>query len=395
VQYDPSGLLCVDVVDTRAALDHLRLDWLRLEVASALDLPFQTWEWTAAWWTHLRADHPGVRDHLRVLTVRTPSHALVGIAPLVLTERPASGPLRARYLQLIGPDPNITEIRTGLYAPLFEQACQRALSAYLSQRSSEWDWLMWEDRDATPDDDTSRHGLSKGHSAYVLTLPTTWQEMRASLHRNLKESLRKCYNSLKRDGLSYRLEVVDKPGSFSLALDDFYRLHSARARLEGVPPHSDMFETPHARAFLHDICQRLAQRGACRVFRLWIDDRVVATRIGFELSGVQYLYYSGWDPAYARYSVMTTLVAEIVRDSIRRGLRAVHLSTGSDVSKTRWGPRCYRYTTRVEVAPRASAHLLHFAYRAASRARTIDLARALVPGGLLRQPSGIVAVTRG
>ncbi len=32
--------------------------------------------------------------------------------------------------------------------------------------------------------------------------------LKKRLRRNIKESLRKCYNSLKRDGLSFRLEVV-------------------------------------------------------------------------------------------------------------------------------------------------------------------------------------------
>jgi CelD/BcsL family acetyltransferase involved in cellulose biosynthesis len=266
---------------------------------------------------------------------------------------------------------------------------------YLSWRSTEWDWLSWDDPATAQDDGASRHATAHEHSAYVLTLPTTWHDMRTSLHRNIKESLRRCYNSLKRDGLSYRLEVVDQPTGINAALADFFRLHSARARSTGGPRHPDVFETPQARAFLHDVCEQLSQRRACRIFRLWIEDRVVATRIGFELSGAQYLYYSGWEPAYARYSVMTTLVAEIVRDAIYRGSRAVHLSTGNDVSKTRWGPKRYRYITRVEIAPRATAHLLHFAYRAASRARTSDLARAFVPGRLLRQPRGVVAVTRG
>ncbi len=63
-----------------------------------------------------------------------------------------------------------------------------------------------------------------------------------------------------------------------------------------------------------DVCRRLARRGVARLYRLLIDERLVAARLGFEMSDTLYLYYSGWDPAYARYSVMTTLLGHSVRD---------------------------------------------------------------------------------
>jgi CelD/BcsL family acetyltransferase involved in cellulose biosynthesis len=355
VKLDLSGSLRIEIADALKALLELRSDWLQLEVASGAELPFQTWEWAVAWWMHLRADQPAVRDHLRIVALRGDSERLVGVAPMVLTERPACGPIRARYLQFIGPDPHITEIGTMLCLPGFEDECWRTLTAYLGSRAADWDWINWQYPNSSTADCQSTNSAAFEPAAYVLQLPATWAELRAGLRRNIKESLRHCYNSLKRDGLQSRLEVAQTPADLDTALEDFFRLHTARARLTGVPRHVDVFAPAQARAFLIDVCRRLASRGACRIFRLRLGDQLVATRIGFELSGVLYLYYSGWDPAYARYSVMTTLVAEIVQNAIRRGLRSVHLSTGTDVSKTRWGPRQYEYVRRVEIAPRPPA----------------------------------------
>jgi CelD/BcsL family acetyltransferase involved in cellulose biosynthesis len=369
----------VDIVNTFEGLIRLRSEWLKLEGASATQLPFHTWEWTLAWWRHLRADGAGVRDQLCVHTLRSISGQLVGIAPLVLTERPASSPLRVRHLQAVGADPNLTEIRTLLCLRSYEQECQSGLIDFLLSRAHDWDWFTWESRIETtnqvPDPDE--------RSGYVLLLPATWERLKAGLRRNIRESLRKCYNSLAREGLTYHLEVLDTPADVVEALPEFFRLHTARAELDRAPRHADVFATEQTRAFLTDVCGQLALRQVVRVFRLWVDGRVVATRIGFELSGALYLYYSGWDPGYARYSVMTTLVAEIIQDAIRRGLHSVHLSTGTDVSKTRWGPRQERYTTRVHVAPRLSAHLLHLAYAAATRLQRGSLA-PIAPRGLLR-----------
>ena len=50
------------------------------------------------------------------------------------------------------------------------------------------------------------------------------------------------------------------------------------------------------------------------------------------------MYFSGYDLAWGRFSVMTTLVAEAIKWAIAERLRIFNLSTGNDVSKTRWRP---------------------------------------------------------
>ena len=49
-------------------------------------------------------------------------------------------------------------------------------------------------------------------SDFVLDLPDTWQEFRSGLKRNIRESLRHGYNSLKRDGHRFELQVATDPG---------------------------------------------------------------------------------------------------------------------------------------------------------------------------------------
>jgi CelD/BcsL family acetyltransferase involved in cellulose biosynthesis len=225
-------------------------EWLALEYAAGAHLPFQTWEWCLAWWKHLHEDSLGVRDHLRVCVIRNGSGEVIGIAPLILTERPAFGPLRVRYLQLIGADPNITEIRTMLCQPGFEQRCYKALCDHLALRSDEWDWVAWEEPvgpRASDDAVDRRLYRSETRSAFVLGLHPSWGSMKTSLRRNIRQSLRKCYNSLRRDGLTCSLEIVDQPDAVSAALGDFFRLHSLRANLRSTTRHIDVFESAVAR----------------------------------------------------------------------------------------------------------------------------------------------------
>jgi CelD/BcsL family acetyltransferase involved in cellulose biosynthesis len=53
----------------------------------------------------------------------------------------------------------------------------------------------------------------------------------------------------------------------------------------------------------------------------------------------------------------TTTVAETIKWAIARGLRRVNLSTGTDVSKTRWSPEAVRYRSGVLVSPTALGRL--------------------------------------
>ena len=53
------------------------------------------------------------------------------------------------------------------------------------------------------------------------------------------------------------------------------------------------------RAFLSEFARDLAGRGELRIFRLLISGNVVATRLGFQCNDQIYLYYSGYDPAWA------------------------------------------------------------------------------------------------
>lgn len=77
----------------------------------------------------------------------------------------------------------------------------------------------------------------------------------------------------------------------------------------------------------------------------------MASRVGFALGHVLYLYFSGYDPTWSRYSVMTTTVAEAIRYAFEEGFKVVHLSAGTDESKLRWRPERTVYREGVEYAP--------------------------------------------
>jgi CelD/BcsL family acetyltransferase involved in cellulose biosynthesis len=376
----------VECVTTHEALVALKGEWQELERAAGTDLPFQTWEWCVSWWAHFREDRVGVRDSLRVCTIRLHDQ-LVGIAPFMLTERPAVGPFRSRLLQFIGADPNITEVRTMLCVPDVADDCYAALHDFLSSKSCEWDWIAWQIPTSVVSAiaQKSTFVTKSERSAYVLDLVPTWEQFLTRLHRSIRGLVRKYYRDLAGDGLEVRLEVVDQPSAIAPALTDFFRLFAARETLKGSRGQPQLFASPQAQAFLSETSWRLACRDAARVFRLWVGNTMVATRVGFQLGDRLYLYYSGWDSDYARYGVMTVLLSEIIQYGIQHNLRSVHLSTGTDLSKTRWSPTELRYAEGVQISWRPAAAVRHRAHEAAFRIAASKLVSQLVPSVLLRR----------
>jgi CelD/BcsL family acetyltransferase involved in cellulose biosynthesis len=333
--------------------------WRDLAVRAQSDLPFVLPEWVISWWEVLREQRPLVRDTLHVKVVRHASGDLVALLPMIRTERPGFGPVRARVLDFIGADPYITEQRVPLVDPAFAARAGRAIAADLVQDGS-WDWIAWRGLDRNGAFASALEGelaLRWGDSQVgnVVALAPTWDVFKTRLKRNIKESLRHGYNSLAREKMVPRLEVAQTPAEVRSALATFYRLHAMRAQLTGTVNHPDRFATPDARLFLGRVCERLSLHGLALVFTLRVGEQPVAVRLGFVVAGCLYLYYSGFDPAWGKYGVMTTTVAEAMKYAIGRGLERVHLSMGADASKSRWGPTTPLHHDAFSIKPRIAS----------------------------------------
>jgi CelD/BcsL family acetyltransferase involved in cellulose biosynthesis len=344
----------------------LREEWTRLASAVGGSLPFAKWEWHDAWWREFRRDWPHVHDSLCIRAFRTTSGQLVGIAPMMLTRRPSTSLLAVRVLDFMGG--NLTELRGVLCDHAWEADVYAALMAYVTERAGDWDWVNWGGLLAgSPGEQviTAHRGVRvvEERHCYVLALPRSWEEFLATRGRNVKESIRKCYNSLRRDGLAFTFEVAERPDEVPRALDRFFALHRARAAQRNGERHADVFSTPAARRFLIELCGRLAPAGGVRIFQLRIGTEIVASRVAFVTGGSLYFYFSGYDPRWARYSVMTTTFVEAIKYAIGAGIGSVNLSFGGDTSKTRWRPEQLTYRTAIQESPSLRGRVAHFAWR--------------------------------
>ena len=344
----------------------LEEEWRLLEKRVSPTVPFVTYDWAASWWTHLRESGTGVRDELSLRTFRASNGEIVAIAPTMLTYRPGNGPLSSRQFQYLGADANITELHGMLVSPGHLVAAHAALLDELKAAKGTWDWMVLtlpvhDELNALLDHRFPAFAVHREIPVFHVNLTPTWDEFKGRLGRNIKESIRRCYNAPKRDGLSLEFEVLDDGSDVGVAIQDFFRLHSARANLADTVRHSDVFGSVRSKLFLMDVAQRCARAGTFRAFRLKVAGAVVATRLGFVVGECLYLYYSGYDPSFRKYSVMTTVLCEAMKYAIAKGYRIVNLSTGADESKLRWSPVPTLHQEVLIVSPSLRGRLVHTA----------------------------------
>lgn len=366
---------------TRAAdLDALAPEWAGLFYASATPNPFAHPAWLISWARHFISP-----AQLFVVTVRDEAGRLAGVAPFYRRRyTPARGPA-VTAVQLLGTGQHVhlTELPQILTRPGEERPILRAMMHFLGQHAAAWDWVEvvltpeqgWFEPQWLPPEGSGEGSfvLHKATRAcVVLPLPPTWEELRAGMKRNIKESIRRGNNSLTREGHRWEITTPCDAAGVALALDELTGLHRARAELRGKVRHPDYFADATDRAFLHDVARRMFCQGHLTPCMLRVDGKTAAGRVLLHANGCTFFSFSGFDPAWWPYNVATTLMAECLRGAVERGDTLANLSPGPDVAKLRWSERLQLYQEFVMVGPRRRSRL---AFSLFWQLRAADLVR--------------------
>lgn len=351
--YSIEHLTCLD------SLDALYPEWLRLFQTSATPNPFAHPIWMMAWARHFVS--PAA---LFVVTVRDESGNLVGVAPFYRQLIGLGPGLHAAQLHLLGAGQHtgLTELPQITVLKEQERTMLRAIVGYLWQHTSEWDWIElamtpeqgWFEPEWLPGAGPSRGGfvLHKAtRPCVVLPLPASWDELRASLKRNVRESIRRGVNSLARDRKCWHVAEAKTRTGLTDGLNTIIALHHARANLRGKVRHSDYVSTESDRAFLHDAARLMFAAGYADVCLLRVEEAAVAGRLMLRGNNATFCSLSGFDPDWWPYNVATTLMAECVRRAIAHGDTSINLSCGPDVAKLRWSEQLRLHQVFVMVGP--------------------------------------------
>ena len=365
----------VSVLHVPDELDALLPEWTALYEASGSRNPFADPRWLTVWARHYAGD-----AKLETIVARDRGE-LVGVAPFY------RGSGRLDRWRLLGSVDRrqLNELPQLLVRADCTRDALRAIFHELVRRGGEFDWLNfvlapeqgWTQPEWFDLEGSSCFSVHRGtRPCVVLPLPGSWEDFRAGLKRNVKESIRRSTNRVTREGHTFELtDAYESVDELRAALAELRRLHAARAKIEGTIAHPDYFAGGANVDFLDDVAERTFGAGLVRPALLRIDGEAVAARLVLRGNGALFFSISGFDPAWWDYGPLTLLDAETLRAAIERGDTYANLSIGPDTSKLRWSERLELHQDFVLVGNRARARRLFSAWAAASALRDVDEGR--------------------
>ena len=382
----PEPLRSSIVRDTEG-LDSLRAEWHQLSLRARESCLFLSYEWLEPWW---RQFGEGAGRELCCVAVREGAR-LVGFLPL-FSETVRRGGVQVRRVAFLGDGATGCDYLDLLAEPGREPEILAVALRAVGQL--EWDLLDLDGlrRESPtalalamrfPSERSTQDGevgavVRDGRLRFVcphIPLTGTYEQYLGGLGR--RENLKRREKWLSRQpGTS--IEVARTPAEATLATERFLALHRARWAVEGG---SDGLADERHEAFHRAATQRLAERGALRLYTLLAARRPVASVYGVVHAGKFLYYQSGYDPIWASRSVGLVLLARTVSDAFAEGLTEFDFLRGNEGYKEQWA-RARRWTLQLRLwrgsrgraakAALGAALLLRESFKAALPAQSIE-----------------------
>jgi len=281
--------------------------WRRCPAAT----PFQSTDWLLPWWQHFGNRQPWV------LAARCEDR-LVGLLPLFIYDR---------VLALIGS--GITDHLDALVLPGFEGLVASAWGAYLEQHTDEWDECDWQE-------------LGANSPLLALPVPPRWHDETTRMEACPVLATADCSRQSKVQQYWRRAERVWgarwEPATLATLdgmLEGLCRLHGARWETQQLP---GVLREGTVQAFHRDATHALFASGTLRMFAVRAGTgAIVGVTYGMQRDNWACLYLTGFDPAYAKFSVGTMLLGAAIQEAAREGATVVDFLRGREPYKYTWG----------------------------------------------------------
>jgi len=314
---DVNALVChTSLLTTDEDLDQLEGEWDELLEDSPQWNFFLRWHWTRLWWKTYAPKH----SHLFLVTCRTPSGRLVGLAPLYWQRRRTGGLSKLREIVFLGTGIGIkiTEYSDIITRHEFGIVAATSIARFIGNRRN-WDRLwLWGIPASSP---TLHHFVkalgnratcnSTDRAQYVDT-STDWETFKQSVGKSSRENIIKHTRRIFKN-YSCQFRRVDRLEEVWPAVDALVRLHQSRWQSKGEP---GSFTTPYFENFLRSAIGISHARGQLLLWSLTINERIVAVQVGFLDRGRAHAFQVGFDPEFAKLRLGNILFWLCIQDCI-------------------------------------------------------------------------------
>jgi hypothetical protein len=182
--------------------------------------------------------------------------------------------------------------------------------------------------------------VGKPYALFRRDLPATWDDLVSGLGKSMRDNVKYYPRLLLRHGHHVEFRVHETAAEMPEALHAFFRLHRARSQASAGVAHPDKFASRDRRDFLSDVAPALADRGRLKIGLLGVNGETVAAQMWFEMRNTLFVYYTGWNPDWYKYSVQLVATLECLKHGMARGIRRVEFlrapADGTERNE-RWG----------------------------------------------------------
>src|SRR3990170_87065 len=264
----------IDCIQTDEAFQALSKEWNRLLNNSSCGNIFITWEWMSSWLEFFKED-----AKLYVIAVRDEKEQLVGIAPLKIAKFSFHG-FPYRQLEFMG----------------------------------------------------SGNGVNADYLDFII-LCNSWDAFQKTIKGKMKYEMRRRLRLLE---ANHKVEFI-KPferDELVQGLNIFFNLHESRWKKRGT---KGIFESHEkAREFHESLAVKFYEKDWLRLFFVKVDGIPVASLYGFEYDSKLFHYNAGFDDQWAKYGIAKQLIAFVIEDCIKLGLREFDFLKGIEPYKYEW-----------------------------------------------------------
>jgi CelD/BcsL family acetyltransferase involved in cellulose biosynthesis len=319
------------LIQSTAEWETLATEWTGLLTESHNNVPFLTYEFQRAWWSHLGGAE-WQDTELHILVARDAAERLLGIAPLFRVQIDGK-----RTLQFIGTH-QIADYLDLIVRPEDHASFTAALIEHLAT-TDDWDRVELHnllDSSTTLDGAKAvadAAGLRTSHEMLqpspYLQLPTSLDAYIDGLGTKQAHELRRKMRRAQRNAEPITFEFIDDK-QFDAALEDFFQLMVKETN-------KAEFLHPAMRAQMEAIARGMFAAGWLQIIFLKAGNKRIAGYMNFDYDNSIWAYNAGFNPEYSALSPGWLIMVEMIDWSIKNGRKMFDFMRGGEEYKYRFG----------------------------------------------------------
>jgi CelD/BcsL family acetyltransferase involved in cellulose biosynthesis len=320
-----------EIYTIATAFDTLAEEWACLFDRAVNPPFFMTHRYQRLWWQSLG------NDNLALITVRTQTGQLVGLAPLYGSIN-AAGEQELSFVGCV----DISDYLDLLVDRDYVAPVHEALLNFLAGPAAPvWDKLYLCSLPHTSPTHTALAQAAHARGWHVtvaqqdvcpvITLPNTWDDYLAGIDKKQRHEIRRKIRKVETE-TRVNWYAVEAAAAMPAAMDDFIGLHQKSTR------DKEDFWSETLIRFFKSMAVEMAQAGWIKLYFIELNGIKAASMLCFDFNNEFLLYNSGYDPdQFANLSPGNVLTSYTIQEAIRLGRRRYDFLRGDEVYKFRFG----------------------------------------------------------